>query len=91
MLSFSFDDDIYSFTYLMYMKVDDDLLHSELMLKSIFAFSLQIGLAGLVFYDNIEEDYIMGSSDNMDVLNLTRFLCCVILHVILIPEFKKAL
>ena len=83
------EDDVYCKTFLVFLKSDNPQLHGQYISKVFLTFGIQFCMIMLLY----NEMYTEASFDDPAsmAVNLTRFICCKILHVLVIPEIDSAL
>jgi hypothetical protein len=81
--------DIYCFTFLKFIQVDDPFLHKDLILKSCLTFMIQVSLCVLVLSETkgLGDEIYMGGT----TLNAARLLCSLLLHLTIVPEIRISL
>lgn len=75
--------DIYTLTFLEFHQSDNPVFHKELMLKSTLTFFMQITL---IFMVRHEQQGFSGIFLGDVYLNSARIICCILLHLNIIPE-----
>lgn len=95
-------EDIYSLTYLNFINNHDPLWHNQLMLKCFFTSFLQLSLGFLVVRESGEFKYDKQKESNHYqglgqvitggiALNATRFICTLLLHMMIMPEIRSGM
>mgnify|MGYP006096906751 CR=1 FL=1 len=82
-------EDIYALTFLQFIKTKTKLrpsLRKDFVLKCILTFIIQLSLSVLIFIDSDNAKPVIGNHQ----LNMTRFLCSVLLHLQILPEIKTS-
>ena len=80
-------EDIYSLTFVALIKVNNPILCKELEFKCMLTFLIQMSLCIVISLEtNGLEDIYTGDLK----LNSTRYMCCILLHLQVMPEFKSA-
>lgn len=94
------EEDIYCLGFLAFLTTDSPKLMSEVVLKAIFTLLFQIMIVVFMMFEylnvdtsgegvsmgNLLDDVFYGTPS----LNLTRVVCCFLLHLSLLPELQSA-
>ena len=97
-----FQEDIYSLAYLNFINNHDPLWHNQLMLKCFFTSVLQVALGLLVVRESGEFNFDPEKMYNTYqgkgaiftgnfTLNATRFICTILLHMMVMPEIRSGM
>jgi hypothetical protein len=94
------EEDIYCLGFLTFLTTDSPKFMSEVVLKSIFTLLFQIMIVVFMMFEYLNVDT---SGEGLEVgsllndvfygtpaLNLTRIVCCFLLHLSLLPELQSA-
>lgn len=93
-------EDIYCIAFLTFIKGGTSRQLDRLVLKCVFTFALQIMIVGLMLMQYLNVDasgdsftmggFFNGISAGTPSVNLTRIVCCFLLHVTILPEMTVA-
>ena len=85
------EDDVYCKTFYLFLKTSNTQVHGQFFSKVMLTCGTQAGLISLLYIEMTRKENLNWSEPCKLSVIIARIICCLLLHVQIIPEINSAL